>query len=703
MDAHFPRWILAAAAVAAQLLGAAYVRAQTTEGSSLTSPAAIAGGAAPHPAAKSGASANADDLDSLLDAAEKDVSQLGRVSVTAAPALAEEVTTVSRQVSTVGKSPAAVFVITQDMILHSGCNNIPDLLRLVPGLEVARIDANKWAISSRGFNNLYAKDLLVLIDGRAVYTQLFSGVFWDLQDVVLPDIERIEVVRGPGATVWGANAVNGVINIITKKAADTQGALVIGGTGTEERGFSSLRYGGQVGDDLHWRIYGKQFVRDGGYYYGDDFDDWSQGRGGFRADWTPTPDDTITAEGDLFDGESGERGIVDFDVPPFQSTQSFDTHVSGQDAIVRWSHVIDDDSDWSLQTYYDRLSRVSPFVNIEQEIADVDAQYRFPVNDRHNVICGAGYRRVSDHFYGNFGSSLIPPKRNTDLLSCFIQDEIMLSPDFWYLIAGSKFEHNDFSGFEYQPSVRLLCTPSEAETIWAAVSRAVRTPSRVEDDLVVNTLVAPGPTFARILGNTGLEAEDLLAFELGYRAQPTESFSWDLATFYNDYSGIIDVRSGGAPFVDPTIPALIVPLVLDNVLSADTYGAELASTLQVRDDWQLSGAYTLLYMDMHAAAGDVRQGSSPNNQAKLRSSWHLNPEWDLDLIGRYVDNLPALGISSYLTMDARLAWHPYDNFEWALVGRNLFDDRHAEFRDVLAGLVGTEVQAEVYTTLTWTR
>ncbi|HYO26309.1 MAG TPA: TonB-dependent receptor plug domain-containing protein [Lacipirellulaceae bacterium] len=646
-------------------------------------------------------SANADDLDSLLDAADQDIAQLGRVNVAAAPSLAAEVTSVSRQVSTVGQSPAAVFVITQEMIQRSGANNLPDLLRLAPGIEVARIEANKWAITSRGFNSLYAKYLLVQIDGRAVYTQFFSGVVWDLQDVVLQDIERIEVVRGPGATVWGANAVNGVINIITKKAAETQGVLATGGTGTEERGFSTFRYGGQAGQDLHWRIYGKQFERDGGYFFGDDFDDWRQARGGFRADWTPTPDDLITAQGDMFDGDSGEGKFVSFPGFPFIAPQTFDNHERGQNAVLRWSHAIDADSDWSVQTYYDRWARTYPFADLQQETFDVDAQYRFPMGDRHNVICGASYRHIDDYFFGDFDVSVDPVARNTNLFGCFIQDEISLSEDLWSLIVGSKFEHNDFTGFEYQPSVRLLHTPDQRRTVWAAVSRAVRTPNRFDEDLTLNQFVAPGPTFVRISGNRGIEAEDLLAFELGYRAQPTERFSWDLATFYNDYSDLHGPIATGAPFFDPSIPGVVVPQTLDNVFTADTYGAELASTLQVRPDWRLSGAYTLLYIDMHASPTDFTQGSSPRNQANLRSSWNLRPDLDLDLIGRYVDSLPALGVHSYLTMDARLAWRPWHDFEWAVVGRNLLDDRHAEFRDTFSGIISTEVQSEVFTTLTW--
>jgi iron complex outermembrane recepter protein len=639
-----------------------------------------------------------DDLDELLDL---DVDQLSRVDV--APAsLGEEVSTVSRQASTVGKSPAAVFVITNEMIRRSGARNIPDVLRMAPGVEVARIDANKWAITIRGFNALYASKLLVQIDGRIVYSQFFSGVIWADQDVVLEDVERIEVVRGPGGTIWGANAVNGIINIITKSSKDTQGILAVGGTGTEERGFSTLRYGGQVGDDFHWRVYGKQFERDGGYFPGDDFDDWRQARGGFRADWTPTADDTVTIQGDVFDGAGGERHVEAIPTFPFSFVNTFDNNNSGENCIVRWSHILDDQSDWSLQAYYDRYGRESQPVDFEQETFDLDYQYRFPLGQRHNVICGAGYRQIEDFFFGNFGVSANPESRSTNLFSYFVQDEITLIEDWWYLTMGSKFLHNDFTGFEYQPSVRLLCTPSERESVWMAVSRAVQTPDRLDDDVTFRQFVSPfGPTFAQITGNRGFESEDLLAFEIGYRAQPTDRFYWDLATFYNHYDDLTGTQPLGPPFFDPSIPAVIVPLTIANTHTADTYGGELACTYDVRQDWQVTGSYSYLYLDVHEA-GSQSQGSSPHNRVYVRSSWDLNRDWQFDLIGRYVDNLPALGIPSYLVADMRLGWQPYKNFEWAFVARNLLEGTHSEFTEASTGIIGTEVQPEIFTTLTWT-
>jgi iron complex outermembrane receptor protein len=662
-------------------------------GQSLVSPPRSAAATADAPAVEQAAQ----------DILDMDIEQLAQAEVVV-PALDEAVSTVSRQESTVGRSAAAVFVITPEMIRRSGANNVPDVLRMVPGVEVARIDANKWAISIRGFNSLYSDKLLVQIDGRAVYTQFFSGVFWDAHDVMLEDVERIEVIRGPGATVWGANAVNGVINIITKQAKDTQGALVVGGAGTEQQAFSRVRYGGQVGDDLCWRVYGKQFENDGGFSPRDDFDDWRQGRGGFRADWNPCSLDLLTVEGDFYDGYSGELQTVAFSTDPYSRDLQFNNHVYGQDYLSRWTHTVDDDSDWAAQIYYQMVGRGSPVAQHEQETFDLDFQYRFPIGQRHEVICGAGYRQVDDHLFGSFAISMEPVYRNTDLFSYFVQDQITLEEDRWYFTAGSKFEHNDFSGFEYQPTVRLLHTPSNRQTLWASVSRAVRTPNRVNADGEYNQFLSPiGPTFGRLSGNREFRSEELLAWEIGYRAQPTDAFFWDLACFYNYYTRLVSVEQTGQGDWDPDISAVVVPFTFANSVSADTGGAELAATYQVKDNWELSGAYTLFYMDRHGPTGGLSPDSSAHNRLYAHSAWSLRPDLEFDLIGRYVDSLSHLGVPSYLTIDARIAWRINKHLEWAVVGRNLLDRHHLEFIDVEGGTIGTEVQSEVFTTLTCTR
>ena len=645
---------------------------------------------------------------STLDPAEQDVlnmdlDQLSRADVVV-PAMDTLVSTVTRQESTVGRSPAAIYVITQEMIQRSGALTIPDVLRMVPGVEVAQISAGQWAITIRGFNGRLANKLLVQIDGRTVYTQSFSGVFWDMNDLVLQDIERIEVIRGPGAIVWGANAMNGVINIITKRAQDTQGLLVSSGTGTEERSLNILRYGGQIGDDLYWRVYGKQFDRDQGYSPDTDFDEWRQARGGFRADWKLSDCDAITVQGDYYEGDTGQfqKGVVPG--PPFFVDLAQDTSVRGQDYLSRWTHTIDDDTQWGLQVFFDDWERAEPLATNGQRTFDVDYQFRFAWDRYQHYIVGAGYRHIEDHLFVNpDDGSATPSVLTTRLYSCFVQDELTLEEDRWYLIGGCRFEHNDFSGFEYQPSIRLLHLPSERQSVWAAVSRAVRTPNRIDQSLEITSFLSPiGPTFGRFTGDDNVASEDLLAFELGYRAQPTDDFSWDLVGFYNHYEHIIAAAQVGAPFFDPSLGGFVIPFTFDNLYSGDSYGAELASTFQVNPNWQLSGSYSLLYLDIHAPPDNLIQGSSPKDQIYIRSSWNPRRDTQVDLIGRYVDNLPALGVPSYVTMDVRFAWRPFKNLEWVVAGRNLTDSPHTEYHNVLEGAISTEVRPEVYTTLTWT-
>ncbi len=654
-------------------------------------------------------------LDSLLEMADKDIGQLSQVRVagaTGSASLDMPVSSVSRQESTVGRSPAAVFVITNEMIRRSGAKEIPEVLRMVPGLDVAKIDSNKWAVSVRGFNHRFANKLLVRIDGRDVYTPLFAGTFWDVQDVLLEDVERIEVIRGPGATVWGANAVNGVINIITKNAQDTQGVYVEVGGGTYQQAFTSARYGGQIGDDLSFRLYGKWFDRAPGYLPGDEaVDAWNQGRGGFRLDWNAGADDTITFQGDYYNGYSGDQSLFPAPVFPFSSRRTDSPHVDGGNALVRWKRIIDDKSDWTAKIYYDRTQRHYPkyLFAEDRDTVDFDFQHRFPLGNYQELIWGLGYRFTADSTHdGLTALSFRPQERAANLYSCFLQDQIALSEDVWYLTLGSKFELNDYTGFEYQPTVRLLWTPSSRYSLWTAVSRAVRIPARYEDDgrlLLPPISIFPRPVFPLLLGNRSVESEQMLAYEAGIRGQPTDRLSWDFAMFYNDYEDLITLVQG------PPMPGpggvVFLPRPFQNAMRGETYGFELAANYKVRPGWRLQAAYTMLRLDLHAAAGsvadaEVAEGQSPRNQVYLQSSWDLGCHWELDLIGRYADHLPAFGVSSYIVGDARLCWHCEKNLELSVVGRNLLKGPHQEFgNDPWTGTIHTDVEPEVYGQLVW--
>lgn len=647
-----------------------------------------------------------DATDDILNLADASLEDLTRQAVVV-PAMDVEVSTVSRTTSTVGQSPAAVYVVTGEMIRRSGARSIPEALRLVPGVNVARISGNRWAVSVRGFNEVYANKLLVQIDGRTVYTPVFSGVFWDQQDVLLEDVDRIEVIRGPGATVWGANAVNGVINIITKRASDTQGVFAEGGGGTHERGFGSFRYGGAIGDSLHYRIYGLMLERDGGFAPSDAGDDWRKRQIGFRLDWEPCDCQTLTVQGDFYEGTSGQRFDGVLPAPPFfQVGSANDEKPSGSNLLMRWSRKLDEDSDWSVQLYYDRAMRSSPDVGfrVDYSTFDLDFQHRFPLGTNHSLVWGAGYRNTRDVTVGNYIASFDPPVRSYGLISYFVQDQITLAPDRLFLTLGSKFEHNDFSGFEFQPTARLLWTPSERRAVWASVSRAVRTPARSDHGLRLVAFPAalsfapPGATFVRFEGSDGVEAEQLLAFEIGARAQPSDDYWWDLAVFSNHYDDLV-MRFPVTPFPPaPFLPPAIWPWAAENAMRGHTYGFEMAATHRLTPCWDLRGGYSFLKVQLDGPPGQAgagnQEGNAPQNQAFLQSSWDWGRGLELDLIGRYADSLPALGVPSYIVVDARVAWLPSETLEMAVVARHLLDSSHPEF--ATRAFRTSEVQQEVY-------
>ena len=611
------------------------------------------------------------------------------------PMLSVEVTSVSRQESTVGRSPAAIYVVTGDMIRRSGVRSIPEALRLAPGVQVARLDANKWSVSIRGHNGRFANKLLVQIDGRTVYTPLFAGTFWDVQDVLLEDVARIEIIRGPGATVWGANAVNGVINVITKSAADTQGFFAEGGSGGE-RDFFSGRVGGAIGDDGGWRAYGKWFDRDQGYSpIGQDSDDWQVGRLGFRADWKPGWCDTLTFQGDYYDGDAGQHQALPTPMAPFVLQNADNQQLKGGNALMRWSRKIDDDSDWSLQMYYDRTERTFDSVGFreDRDTVDFDFQHRFALANRHSIIWGLGYRNTSDSLQNSFHLRFNPRHRSDNRFGVFAQDEITLRDDELFFTVGSKLSRNDYTGFEIQPTARLLFTPSNRSSLWASVSRAVRVPSRASGDIRLATPpgVIPG-VIPVVSGNRSIDPEELVAWEIGMRGAPTDEFSWDVAAFYNQYDDLHGIDPG-TPGFNPDFGLVTLPVSLENSEVADSYGVELATTWQIQDDWTLRGAYSFLRI----VDSSNRDGESPRNQLFAHSSWNLHRDVEFDLIGRYADNLAALSVPAFFEMDMRLAWRPTDNVELALVGRNLLDSAHPEFGDdTYAGVLATEVQREIF-------
>ena len=600
-----------------------------------------------------------------------------------------QVTSVSKGEEDFSKAPSAIFVLTQEDLRRSGANTIPEALRMVPGVQVAQIDSSTWAITARGFNSRFANKLLVLIDGRSVYTHVFAGVFWDEQDLVLEDVERIEVIRGPGGTLWGANAVNGVINIITKNAQETLGGQVSAGGGNLDKFIGSIRYGEKIGENAAVRVWGKYYNRNNL----DDLqgnsapDEFETGRGGMRLDWDASESNSFTFQGDVMVGEFAGKttnAVNSLSFAPTTADLVGDSQVRTANFITRWKHRFSDTSDMALQAYYNRDHRES---RVLQELLvdtyDLDFQHRFQLADGHELLWGLGQRFIHDSFENSIGISYFPDSNLNYISSAFIQDKVTLIDNELYLTIGSKFSINNFTGFEFQPNARLAWTPNDKHTVWASVSRAVRTPSRSGDSGRFNAALAPGPGVAVIQGQNAFESENLLAMEMGYRVRPNKTLFFDVAVFANIY------RDGHsfeveAPFVNPA-GFIEVPIVSRNRLDGETFGVEVAATWDVTHWWRLNGAFTWFEIDLRMDPISTDQnvaaleGNDPRFQWNLRSHINLPHNLEFDQTLYYVDALQSQQVRSYFRLDLRLGWQPLRNVEISVVGQNLLDNHHQEW------------------------
>jgi len=616
-----------------------------------------------------------------------------------------ETTTSTRTPTEASKVPAAIFVITQEDIRRSGVTSIPEALRLAPGVQVARIDANKWAIGLRGFGSRLSRAMLVMIDGRAVYTPLFAGTYWEVQDTLLEDVERIEVVLGPGGTLWGANAVNGIVNIITKAAQETQGGLVAADAGSEEQGAVRVRYGGQAGEKSFYRVYGKFFNRDALFHTDrSNFDAWRMGQAGFRIDWT-LQDQTLTVQGDAYRGATGQRTNLTTLVPPSIRVIEQDADLAGGNILARWDTVAGP-SDLRVQFFYDRTNRHEPTFEETRDTFDVDVQQRLPLRTTQQILWGTGYRASSGDFRGSETVRFLPNRRTDHLVTWFVQDDIEVVADRVHLIVGSKFEHNGYSGFEAQPSGRVLWTPTTRQTLAGSITRAVRTPSRVEHDLDATSPVSLAPlTVSRFTPNKNFQSERLLAYETQYRVQPANSLSLGLSAFFNRHDDLLSVETG-VPFPDPTAapPRIVIPIALGNGIHGKSYGFELTSALELANWWRVTGAYAHLQIDLAADIGsrDVStarstEGSSPRHQGFVHSAMNLPGGFEFDWMWRAASRLPSPSqrIPGYATSDIRMGWNVLSHVTLAVVGQNLHERRHGEFASV--GV--SEVQRSVHGTV----
>ena len=614
------------------------------------------------------------------------------------------------------KTPAAIFVITGEDIRRFGATSIPEALRLAPGVEVARIDGNNWSIGIRGFGSDLTRSVLVMIDGRTVYTPLFAGTNWDAQNVLMDDIDRIEVIRGPGGTIWGPNAVNGVINIITKDSKDTQGLLFSGASGNVRQGFLNLRYGGGNGRDFTYRVYGMGFNRGPEEHPdGRNFDDWWNAQGGFRMDWKEKRD-TFTLQGDVYDEEAGKSVSATSYAPPFSQVIDGDALIKGENILGRWKRVFSDGNDIQVQAYYDRTDRHTPNYIEVRNTFDVDFLQRFRLPARQEVSWGLGARvdPVKDPVVIT-GLQFVPNQRTDYLLTAFVQDEIALVQDRLSLTFGAKLLQTDFThGVGLEPSVSLMWTPSDKQTVWTSYTHALRTPSDSEENFDLLGLVgvqANGmPFFARFNANANFAPEQLNGYQLGYRRVLGKTFFVDLTGFYNHYHDLFSEDFQGAIFLESTpAPAhLLLPAQFRNGLLGYTKGVEIAPEWRPTANWRLRGSYSFLHMNVGKApgSGDVGSapsivGSSPQHEATVQSAFDLTKKLQLDLTYRYVSALPALGVPSYSTGDARVGWRFNNHVDVSVIGRNLFQPFHTEDGGDPGPLIG--IKRSVFAKLTWTR
>jgi iron complex outermembrane receptor protein len=624
------------------------------------------------------------------------------------------VTSVSKTVQTLSRAASAVFVITPEAIGRSGATNIPELLRMVPGVDVARINAHTWAVTVRGFNGRFSNKLLVLMDGRTVYTPNFGGVFWDVLDLPLTNVERIEVIRGPGGSVWGANAVNGVINIITRKASETLGGLLVAGDGNIEQGFGTVQYGGKAGKSTDYRVYTK-YLNQGkfpGTTGADGGDGWRMLRGGFRSDSVLSSKDTLMLQGNLYNAREGTP-VNRFVLTPVAAEEDVEllANLSGGFLQGVWSHELSPHSDTSFGLSYERYKRNDQLRELRSTY-DLDFQNNFSGWRRQNIVWGLTYRYSASQTHGTLALSLVPADLNDQLFSCFIQDEIVVIPAKVFLTLGVRLEHNHYTGFGTMPSARLAWTLTQHDTLWAAISKTERTPAEIDAALRATFAEIPGPggipALLTLFGNPQIDNEESVAYELGYRKTVSQQLSIDFSTYYSDNIHQQTSEPFTPFFVDAPSPHLVIPLISENLMHGETHGTEIGMNWKATDRWTLSPGYAFEQIHMHLAptSRDTTsvggaQGSTPVNAAQLRSHFVLAPGLTWDTSGYFVGRLTDPSVPSYTRLDTGLSWEVGERIGVSLVGQNLLRDQHEEFVDFTGGSRTTLIKRSLYAKVGW--
>jgi len=625
-----------------------------------------------------------------------------------------QVTSVSKKAQSISKVASAVYVIEAEDVRRSGATNIPDLLRTVPGVNVAQIDAHTWAISIRGFNERFTRSVLVLIDGRTVYSPLSGGVNWDQQNVPLEDIDRIEVIRGPGGTVWGANAVNGVINITTRSAAATKGGLIRVGGGSQQSAGGLAQYGSAVGNGAYRVSEDYSHEGNGVTAEGQEADDgWHTLHGAIRTDWTLSPRDTLTVEGDISSVVGGQTAGSPIS-PNLLVTGVHDdlVVVDAQDVLSRWNRVLSAGSDFSLQIYFDRYNRLDSGFREIRDTVDVDFHHHVKLGSRNDIVWGLGYRVTSDNLNGSAGGNQItytPPRSTDSLFSGFIQDELRLTNSL-SVTFGSKLEHNAYTGVEFEPSAQLAWQPTDRQEVWISVARAIRQPTRTDVGVDANyAFQMPGGGAGTVVltGDPHPTTAKLHDYEIGYRVQPNKKVSVDVSTFLSYYHNLLTVEPQSPFFSSTPVPQLVVPEAFGTLANARSFGGEIASNWRVTSRWKIVSGYSLVRIKVgldpssEDVTADASANATPEHQFQVRSSLNLTRNTDLDSSLSYVSALRGLAATpGYERFDTRLAQRLGNHVEISLVGQNLLSGRHAEFADS-EGLLHTLERRSVSGAITW--
>lgn len=626
-----------------------------------------------------------------------------------------EVTTVSKEPERAMKTNAAVFVITQEDIERSGATTVPEALRLAPGVEVTRIDSHTWSVGIRGFGSNLTRDVLVLIDGRIVYTTLFAGTYWDVQNLMMEDIDRIEVIRGPGGTIWGPNSLNGVINIITKKASDTHGTIVNAAGGNLQQGLVNARYGGNTGK-VDYRVYESGFNRGPEFHPdGINFDRWRAIQTGFRTDWQESKQDGFTIQGDIYDEGSGEAVGATMYTPPYSEIRYGTAQLSGGDILGRWQRVFGEGEDLQLQFSYEHTNRHEPNLIDLRNNYDLDFLDRFRLPARQEISWGfGGIFSRGDNPVVVTGLQFQPNPRTDRLLQAFLQDEVGLINKHLTLTVGTKFLKTNFTHWLLQPTGRLLWTPTDKQSFWAAFTHAVRTPSDAEEDFSLlgftGQVVGGLPLLARFNPNPNFRPEQLNGYEAGYRLLLHKTLYFDIAAFYNHYHGLFSEDITGGPFLEttPGPPHYLIPADFGNGLLATTKGIEFAPEWRPLPFWRLRAGYSYLHMNvgktvasLDIGTAPIVQGSSPKDETWAQSGLDFAKAFSLDLTYRHASALTALMVPAYATADVRFDWQVNREFKLSAVGRNLLQPHHPEYAGVDPGpAIG--IKRTAYGQITWT-